>query len=53
MESHIIAVKKLLGDKFKFLKRLNSPTGYLLSGARNQQIIRKQISEYFSWNRVY
>ena len=51
MESHIIAVKKLLGDKFKFLKRLNSPTGYLLSGARNQQIIRKQISEYFSWNR--
>jgi len=47
----MLAVKGLLNDKFKFLKRLNNNCGYLFNKARNQLIIRRQISECVNWNR--
>jgi len=51
MEHHLLGLKKLLKDKFTFLKRLNNNSGYLLTGIRNQQKIRKAVSEFIDWNR--
>ncbi len=51
MENHILAVKNLLMDKFKFLKRLSNNCAYNLSGDRNQRKVRNQIPEYINWNK--
>jgi hypothetical protein len=51
MENHILAVKNLLMDKFKFLKRLSNNCAYSLSGDRNQRKVRNQISAYINWNK--